>query len=357
MRLSHEVLRHLPSGVVLFNAARRVVEANPAACAALGYSELADPCGLTVAQLLRQAQLQESDGTSLGPAVPRLQALFRSLGILQRKTLIYVTPAGEGRRLGITVFPLRGAGGRAATAAGLICLLTDLTAIHALEEELQRRRSLSALGEMAAGIAHEFRNGLAVISGYGQMLRSQLAEPARSRVVKILERTDSLSNIATGFLSFARPLPLEVAAVPLAPILHDCVEAVRMQGFSRIQIVRHGRIPAVLGDADRLRSVFLNLASNAREAVNGSGRQGRVLIHLGGGIAGKVRVLVEDNGPGVAPEIADKIFVPFFTTKTNGTGLGLAMVHKIVTAHRGSVLLLDSTSGHTVFEVLLPAVR
>ncbi|MGH9485979.1 MAG: two-component system sensor histidine kinase NtrB [Terriglobales bacterium] len=350
LRLSREVLRHLPSGVVFFDAAGRVVEANPAARNALGQMH---PSGLSVAALLGDAELHDADGSLLGAAAPLVLASCRSLEPLQRKTLHYTTPDGEGRRLGVTLFPLRR--GTREPPAGLICLLTDLTAIHAMEEELNRRQSMSALGEMAAGIAHEFRNGLAIISGYAQMLQGDLAEPGWGRVIKILEQAELLNSIATEFLAFARPLPVEVEALDAAALLGQCAEAVRAHDFPQIQFSIEGQIPTVMGDPVLLTAAFLNLLRNACEAIVQGRQGGRVWIRCAGRTPEIVSIDFVDDGPGVAPEAASKIFIPFFTTKASGTGLGLAMVHKIITAHQGSVRLADATPGHTVFEVLLPA--
>ncbi|MGH9481295.1 MAG: two-component system sensor histidine kinase NtrB [Terriglobales bacterium] len=351
VRLSREVLRHLPSGIVFFDPGGRVEEANPAARAALGFDQ---PEGLSLAEIFRNAELREPDGTLLGPAAAAMTEIYRTLRILQRKTMRYTTPEGLGRRLGVTLFPLRPQDG---AAPGLICLLTDLTAIHALEEELQRRKSLSAMGEMAAGIAHEFKNALATISGYGQMLHSSLRGSARQQAARILEQVQMLSNIATEFLAFSRPLQLEPERVELASLLRQCAESILVQDFPQIGIAIDDSFPAVRGDPIQLSSAFVNLLRNACEAIAGSGRGGQIGVRFGGWEQRRVRVLIVDDGPGMAPEVAEKIFIPFFTTKASGTGLGLAMVHKIVTAHKGSVLLTDSAPGHTVFAVLLPGAN
>ncbi|HUX68237.1 MAG TPA: ATP-binding protein [Terriglobales bacterium] len=352
LRLSQEVLRHLPSGIVFFDPSGRVQEANPAARAALGFEQ---PQGLTIAELFRDAELREPDGTILGPAAALLADTYRSLRILQRKTMRYTTPSGLGRRLGVTLFPLRGQDPDNPAPPGLICLLTDLTAIHALEEELQRRKSLSALGEMAAGIAHEFKNALATISGYGQMLHASLHDDAREQAAKILEQVAMLNNIASEFLTFARPLVLQPERVDLSHLLQQCAEAIRAQGFPQVEIALDRTFPAIAGDPVLLTAAIMNLLRNACEAIAQGRRGRRVAVQFGGWQGRSARILFVDDGPGVAPEVAEKIFIPFFTTKASGTGLGLAMVHKIITAHQGSVLLADSAPGHTVFALLLPA--
>lgn len=362
VRLSQDVLRHLPSGLVFFDAAGRIEEANPAAHAALGLTRTA---GLTLEHLFRNAALRDPDGSVLGSAAERLQAVAGSGRTLQRKLMAYTTPAGEHRRLGITAFPLL----RNGAPAGLICLLTDLTTIHALEEELQRRKNMSALGEMAAGIAHEFKNALATISGYAQMLNARLAcadahaEPgdARGHVVKIIEQAAMLNNIATEFLTFARPLEVQPERIELGRLLHYCADAIRVQDFPQVQLRIAGEFPAIAGDAVLLTAAITNLMRNACEAIvqNPQGHGGgHVVVSCAGTEPQNERHLARlqftDDGPGVPAELSEKIFIPFFTTKPSGTGLGLAMVHKIITAHQGSILLTDASPGHTVFTVLLP---
>jgi len=353
LRLSQELLRHLPSGIILFDDQGKVEEANPAARAALGLNE---PHGLSLSQLFGAAELREPDGTLLGRAATLLEEAHSQERVLQRKTVHYTTPGGVGHRLGLTVFPLRGpeAG---EPAAGMVCLLTDLTQIHAMEEELHRRRNLSSLGEMAAGIAHEFKNALATISGYGQMLHAEVPGEQREAVGKILEQAAMLNDIATQFLTFARPMVVQAEAVELGPLLRQCAEALQVQDFPGVEIRVSGRFPKVAGDSTLLTSALINLLRNACEAITLSRRGRRVEVRFGGWQGGSARILFVDDGPGVDPIVADKIFIPFFTTKPSGTGLGLAMVHKIITAHQGSVLLADSAAGHTVFELLLPAHR
>lgn len=355
LRLSQEVLRHLPSGIVFFDGKGKVEEANPSARAALGYTH---PQGMTLATLLRDAELFDSDGSCLGAAAELLADTYRTNRILQRKTIRYTTPDGQGRRLGVTLFPLR----ERETTTGLICLLTDLTAIHALEEELQRRRNLAALGEMAAGIAHEFKNALATISGYGQMLQAQLGGAPRAHVEKIMEQATMLNNIATEFLTFARPLAVQPEKVDLGILLRQCADALRVQDYAasqadpaRIQVVLDFFFPVVAGDPVLLTAAFMNLLRNACEAILLSGQGRRISVHFGGYQGQNVQLLFTDDGPGVPAGVVEKIFIPFFTTKASGTGLGLSMVHKIITAHQGSVLLTDAAPGHTVFTVLLPA--
>ncbi|HEY7839723.1 MAG TPA: ATP-binding protein [Terriglobales bacterium] len=359
VRLSQEVLRHLPSGLAFFDAAGNVGEANPAAHAALGFSRSHGLHALSLEDVFRKAELREPDGTVLGGAAAELRAIFTSGRTLQRKLMIYFTPEGERRRLGVTACPVLRPDSH--PPAGLICLLTDLTSIHALEEELQRRKNMSALGEMAAGIAHEFKNALATISGYAQMLTARLekaeaAGDAHGHAVKIIEQAAMLNNIATEFLTFARPLEVQPERVDLGRLLHYCADAIRVQDFPQVELRIAGEFPAVAGDSVLLTAAITNLLRNACEAIVQSRQGGHVQVSFAGWERQRARILFTDDGPGVPTELSEKIFIPFFTTKPSGTGLGLAMVHKIITAHQGSILLTDASPGHTVFTVLLPAV-
>lgn len=351
LRLSQQVLHHLPSGVVYFNSAGLVQDANPAARAALGFT---DPRGLDMRALLRGAELREADGALLGPAASLFADTYRTRHILQRKTLRYTAPDGVGRRLGVTLFPISGTDDPDAAPPGLICLLTDLTSIHALEEELHRRQSLSALGEMAAGIAHEFKNALATISGYGQMLAASLDGGERELAAKLLEQVRMLTNVASEFLAFARPLALSLAPVATGELLQECAASLRVQDFPGVTISISGDFPDLAGDRSLLRTAFANLLRNGCESILHSRQPGRVTVQGATGEIGVARLLFCDTGPGVPAELREKIFIPFFTTKPDGTGLGLAMAHKIIAAHRGSLLLDDATAGHTVFAVELP---
>lgn len=347
LRLSRDMLRHLPSGVVYFDRGGLVREANPAARIALGFGS---PHGLRIREVFREAEMHEPDGSLLGRAADLIAEAYHSPRTLQRKTLHYSTPGGDRRRLGITVCPLQSPSG----TSGIICLLTDLTAIHALEEELQRRRNLSALGEMAAGIAHEFKNSLATISGYAQMLDASLAETEdREHVRRILEEVSTLANVATEFLTFARPLVVQPEPVNLQALLGDCLAALRVQDFPGVEMRLENDFPEIPGDPVWLTYAFMNLLRNGCEAIVQSGHGSEVVVRcLEAGAS--VQIQFMDDGPGVEPDVAEKIFIPFFTTKRSGSGLGLSMVHKIVTAHRGSVLLADASAGHTIFEVRLP---
>jgi PAS domain S-box-containing protein len=267
---------------------------------------------------------------------------------------IEVPHAGEVTHVGVTVSPL----GEPATApGGAICLFSDLTAVVQLEEQLRLKETLARLGELTAGIAHEFRNGLATIHGYGKLL-DPAALPAQYRpyVEGIRQETVALGEVVTNFLNFARPTKLSVSRLDLGAVVERAAEDVRkdaQQLGGGIELT--GEFAGVEGDDVLLRQAFINLLRNAIEACQASGVAPAVLVEGARDTAqGLARISVHDNGPGVAEDARERIFRPFITTKKTGTGLGLALVQKIVVTHNGRVTAGRSPRGGACFQVTLP---
>ena len=235
------------------------------------------------------------------------------------------------------------------------------------DAQLQRSKRLSALGEMAAGIAHEIRNPLAAIQLYAQMVVEDLeplatefarAEPraaavpvALSNTKKIADAVRSLSAIVNDVLAFARQIEPEPRSVCVFDLLVRAVEAHRPELDAGVIDVEFDADPldAEL-DGDLMQQALLNLVRNAAEAMEG--RDDRRLT-LGIDVDGDdVLIEVRDTGPGIAPGDVDRIFNPFFTTRRAGTGLGLPIVHRIVEAHGGTITVHNDDGA--VFRVRLP---
>ena len=242
-------------------------------------------------------------------------------------------------------------------AGGVICLFSDLTAVIALEEQLRLKETLARLGELTAGIAHEFRNGLATIHGYGKLIDPSALPPQYKPYVEgIRQETEALGQVVTNFLNFARPTQLSLATHDLAALVQraadDLKNEVQQLGG---EIVVTGQFGQVDADDVLLRQAFSNLLRNAVEACQpagcGAARPCRGVARCR---ADQARVSVHDNGPGVDPDARDRIFRPFFTTKKTGTGLGLALVQKIIVTHNGRVTAGSSPSGGACFQVTLP---
>ena len=262
--------------------------------------------------------------------------------------------AGAVTHVGVTVSPVASPAG---ADGGVICLFSDITAVVELEEQLRLKDTLAKLGELTAGIAHEFRNGLATIHGYGKLLDpAALPEQFAPYVEGIRQETDALGEVVTNFLNFARPTQLSLATHELGTIIERVradlqPEARQLRG----DIAVYGEFGRVEADDVLLRQAFMNLLRNAVEACQGHGVTPDVKVE--GAIdhaANVVRVTVKDNGPGIAPEAREKIFRPFFTTKKTGTGLGLALVQKIIVTHNGRVSATSLADGGASFQVTLP---
>jgi len=266
-----------------------------------------------------------------------------------------VLPAGGAldTHLGVTVSPLFDQDGE---LHGAICLFTDLTAVRALEEQLRMKDSLAAVGELTAGIAHEFRNGLATIHGYSKLLDlKELPESYRPYVEGIRSETQSLNAVVTNFLNFARPAQLTLARVDLRAVCERAADEIRADTRALGgDVVLHGEFGAIDGDEVLLRQAFSNLLRNAIEACAVPGPP-RIVIHSDFDPSLRIsRMSVNDNGPGVAPELRERIFAPFFTSKRNGTGLGLALVQKIIVFHNGRITIGTSPLGGASVKITLP---
>jgi len=344
-RLSEAVTRNMPAGLVLLNSAGLITSANPAAELALGIKSLA---------YRRYNEVLGADSrlTQLIAACLEQGRTFR------REEVEYITPSHELCQLGVTISPILRANGE---VSGAICLLSDLTELAALQKQIHMKENLAALGEMSAGIAHEFKNALATISGYAQMIRSE-AKPGteiREHGEKILDQTRALTHVVTEFLKFARPLELADEQVTLRPMI-DRVLAEVAEALPGVSITCEGEFGDVSGDDALLRQALLNLARNAAEAAADNPGGGQVILRgemeQSGPTQGQ-RISIADNGPGIPADALTKIFMPFYTTKTNGTGLGLAVVQKIVVQHGGSIEARNQSQGGAEFIVWLPFVR
>ncbi|MBI4578003.1 MAG: HAMP domain-containing histidine kinase [Planctomycetes bacterium] len=222
--------------------------------------------------------------------------------------------------------------------------------------ELARRRRLAALGQMAAGVAHEIRNPLGGIQLCATLLERDLPEaaPARRLVERIQRGVQMLDDIVEGLLAFATDVVPDFAPVDLELAIDEAVAylAPRLDA-ARVRVEHRRRTGGVglVADRNLLQRLFMNLVKNAMEAMAGAG--GVVEIEARPA-ARRVRVEVRDTGPGVPEAIRDRIFIPFFTSKDNGVGLGLSIVHRIVERHRGQVRVLSRAGTGAVFQVDLP---
>ena len=340
-RLSEEVTRNMPAGLLMVNAVGIISSANPAAEQALGIHGLGF-------RRYSEALGEESELT-------RLVAQCLAEGkIFRREQVEHVAPGGERRHLGVTISPIRRGKEK---ISGVLCLLSDLTELAALQQQMQLKENLAALGELSAGIAHEFKNALATISGYAQMIRGEeLGGEASDYADKILEQTRSITHVVTEFLKYARPLDIGSEPVALDVVVERVVAEIAA-AKPVVSVGAQGWFASVVGDEGLLRQALLNLARNAAESCETSAGGGKVMVKgevLYGEESALQRITIFDNGAGIAEDALGKLFRPFYTTKAHGTGLGLAVVQKIIVQHGGQVEARNRAEGGAAFMVTLP---
>jgi signal transduction histidine kinase len=339
-RLSSEIIASMTSGLLVVSGDRHVRSLNPAGRRMLALPD-ADWSGDFRSVLASAAPL--------GDIVEECLASQRPI---VRRT-IALQGAGAAH-LGVTASPIRDETGR---AHGAICLFSDLSEIVELEDQLRLKDSLARLGELTAGIAHEFRNGLATIHGYGRLLDlERLPADFRPYVQGIRDETEALGQVVTNFLNFARPTELTLTPVDMAAIAERAGEEIRGDARARGGEVNvRGEFVPVDGDEVLLRQAFSNLCRNALEACTDARIKPHITIE---GVRDEpqrvLRISVIDNGPGINQEVEPRMFRPFVTTKARGTGLGLALVQKIVVTHNGRVAAQPESGGGTRFVVTLP---
>jgi len=254
------------------------------------------------------------------------------------------------KRIGINLSPITSDSGE---IQGAICLLSDLTEIVELHNRIKLQENFAALGEMSAGIAHEFKNSLATIVGYAQMSIGEgdvgtLQNYAR----EIHKESQTLSHMVTDFLNFARPVLTSINAVDLAQLLENTISDLRSLRPGKYEVRFQAAESAIAPcDATLMRQAFLNLLINAVEALGPAGAIDVSVVKENK----LVRIAIEDNGHGITEDVLKKIFIPFFTTKTQGTGLGLSLVQKIVLAHNGRIEVRSTPGSGTRFLVTVPS--
>lgn len=340
--LNEQIIRSISSGLVTFTGDREIIFVNPAAMSIIGY---------------RRDDLLFSDIANLFPSIVN----ELSIGGVRHWENEFRRSDGEYRVLNLSLSPLRQ---NTDEEVGWTLIFNDLTPIRSMEEHVRRSERLAAIGQMAAGIAHEIRNPLASMNGSIQMLSESLElDATESRLMRIIRReSDRLNQLVSDFLRYARPNPAQFGRVSIADLLDELVlifsylqygDQNHPQQFDYQLDIPDPEAVIVQGDAKQLRQVFWNLLNNASQAMPDGGEVSIEAKRLGT----EVSVLVRDHGVGIESEHMEHIFDPFYSTKDAGTGLGLALVQRIVEDHSGRVLV-DSIAGEgTRVSVILPETQ
>jgi two-component system nitrogen regulation sensor histidine kinase GlnL len=348
-----DVLASIDDGVIVLDRGGRVTDLNPAAEQLTGVSAV-QAIGTDIPSLFRTTPwLREmTQETLTGGAAHR-----RREGVLaarHRETTI-----------GAACAPLVAEDG---VVRGAVLVLHDLTLHRALDETTRRADRLAALGTVARGLAHEIRNPLGGIKGAAQLLRGALTDPGLVHCTDIIIReVERLDGLVEQLRELSVPPRLLVEPLNIHRVLNDVLALQRQSPAWGSVVLRAGfdpSLPAVDGDRAQLTQVFLNVVKNALEALGGAGEltvgtriETRFHIRRGTSRGRFISVLVEDTGPGVPEDAQAELFSPFFTTKTTGTGLGLAVCHRIVTEHGGTIAYETRPTGGSSFRVTLPVSR
>jgi len=269
--------------------------------------------------------------------------------------------------IGYTLSLVRDDGG---DAVGAALFFKDLTHVEQIEERERLRDRLAAVGEMAAVMAHEIKNPLAGIEMLAGLLRRKVPDnpEAQGMVRDIINEAKMANAIVQEVLAFVRPVRLQVDRTSLADSLSSAMslaDGKAQRGSILVNVALPPNLPLLGADQHQLTQVFCNLLINAYEALDGRGRieiaarlahsaADGALLPDGHQSVPTVIVDVTDDGPGMPPDIAEKIFNPFFTTKAQGSGLGLAIVRKIVDAHEGRIDMTTADGRGTKFRITLP---
>jgi PAS domain S-box-containing protein len=325
----------MSTGVAVIERQGRLAAANPAALPLLGLPPgTAD--GMDLSAMPRGVQ----------PLFDLVRACMDEGRSVSREVLELRLEDGRSGHLGVTVSPVTGSRGE---VHGALVLMTDLTEIRQVQQQASLREHLAAVGQLSAGIAHEFRNALGTILGYAKMLEKRDDPRVRGPAREILGEIAAVRSQIDEFLVYARPPEPQRTTVDLERL----VRATAHTAPGGIDVEVSGEFGTISGDETLLKRVFGNLLQNAADVGTDAGR--RLLVRITGRrTAAAVQIEIDDDGPGIPLEKRADVFVPFFTTRARGTGLGLALVQRTVVDHGGSVEVGEGARGGAVFRLRLP---
>ena len=335
---SDSLVRNMPIGLVVVDEAGRIGSCNGQAEAILGFAS-GDALGKPAADHLPAAFLDPIGKLTDHPAV------------IEGETDVRI---GEKMiPMEIIAAALRDDSG---DSPGKILLFRDISELRRLQEEVERNRRLASLGSLAAGIAHEIRNPLSSIKGFAVYFKEryrQNAEDGRIADVMVNE-VERLNRVIGQLLEFSRPVNLQRRESALPELVRRAITVIEPEtgkAAVRIRMEVEPDAPPVRVDPDRFHQVLLNLLLNAVQAMEGGGT---LTVSAGPAGEGRVRIAVSDTGKGIASGDMNRIFDPYFTTRPTGTGLGMAIVHKIVEAHGGEIRVESEPGRGTTASVFLP---
>jgi PAS domain S-box-containing protein len=336
---TERILESMTSGVLIFDPAGKITYANP-------------EIKLIMARQFPEGWSPFDDKELLPGRLNELMIDVLKTNITLENEKVKIKTTGVSRIVEVNAFPFRNEGG---SMLGTAFFIKDVTQISALEEQLKRADKLSAIGVLAAGVAHEIRNPLTGMKMIVQLLDGEFsAEDSRREPLGIIQREiDRLESIVGNLLDFAKPSKPKAIDVAPAKVVEDCYQLIRNQ-LNKQGITFETHVgkdsPWITGDPDQLKQVFINIMTNAIHALF---QGGRLTVNIESR-EDNVVIAFEDTGVGIPAERLPDIFNPFMTTKEDGTGLGLSMAQRIVEEHGGRIEVQSVYGEGSTFTVFLP---
>lgn len=341
------IVSGMRNGVLAITRDHRLAVINDEAYRIFRVTPADDDLGAPIAQVLGDV-----------PDVVRVLSGVFELHHLPNRVEMRLKPLGK--VIGYTLGFVRNDAG---DVIGASMFFKDLTRVEQIEERERLRDRLAAVGEMAAAIAHEVKNPLAGIEVMAGLLRRRVSDTpeAQGLLSDIIKEAKMANGIVQEVLDFVRPIRLQVEHTTLRDAIRAAVQLADSKlrrGSIAVDVELPEELPALEADQQQLTQLFTNLLMNAYEAMNGGGRirvsAERVRLEDGGDGRDAVCVEFVDDGPGMPPDVAERVFEPFYTTKPQGSGLGLAIVRKIVDAHDGRIDMQTQPGQGTTLRMTLP---
>lgn len=330
--INENIVRSLSSGLLTVDPEGTILFANPTAASLLGRSNI--------------------HGLDCDELIPGVKAHLDDSGGVRNRFELTITRADDNRRinLGLACSPLLDEHNQ---FLGHIVNFQDVTELREMERVLRRNERLAALGTLAASVAHEVRNPLAAISGCAELLEPDVSDEDKRLIQVIRSESSRLADIVNELLDYTRPRKLQRAEIDFGAALGELADSFRADPSNAeielvVSVPKHA-VPVEI-DIAQITQVLWNLVRNGAEAMTGEGR-----LELGlQATEDNIRINVRDFGKGIDAEDLERIFEPFFSTKSGGTGIGLALVHRIVEEHGGTVEVQSTPGEGTRFMIELP---
>jgi len=333
-----ELVTSLPMGILAVNDASNIVYVNEVA-ARLLKRDISGTKNKKTTEILPSSLLELHEGVKEGRSVSEKEILFN-------------TKTNAAAPVEVTITEIIGGQGN---FIGHVFILKDLTDIRALELEIQQKNKLAAVGNLAAGVAHEVRNPLSSIRGYATYFGSFFdSDSDNKKAANIMaEEVDRVNRVISELLEFARPMKLELQEVEVFDLVDKALRLIKYEAeMAKVNIVKsiEADIPKITIDKDRFTQVLLNIFINGIQAMKTGGNLTVDVLTR----ESKLRFQISDTGDGISAEDQTNIFNPYFTTKKKGTGLGLAIAFKIIEGHGGSIKIESAKGKGTMFVISIP---